>query len=74
MIKLNEIKNNEELERAKKADLITLPNNIKGTNCGNCKFIKDGYCFHSKIKQNVANNQCCIYWDAEGVKREWKND
>ena len=36
--------NHEELARYKHADLITLPADVKGTNCGNCKFVKQLTC------------------------------
>jgi len=32
-----ELENKIKTERAKKADLITLPKSIEGTNCGNCR-------------------------------------
>lgn len=75
----------QELERAKHSDLIVLPDNIEGTNCGNCKFLskqdrknkepKKGkfYCAHEDIQQYVTARHCCAYWDHEDVKREWMN-
>ena len=64
----------EEMQRAKDADLITLPRNIQGTNCGNCKFINKNkeYCDHSKVLQKVNERMCCVYWDAEGSIRPWR--
>lgn len=64
------------LERAKEADLITLPENIEGTNCGNCKFVdlKNKMCLHPKVAQKVSEKMCCALWDAEGVVREWENN
>ncbi len=75
-VKLVESEDSERLERAKKADLITLPSNIEGTNCGNCKFFdsKSSMCKHPKVAQKVTTRMCCAYWDAEGVKREWKDN
>lgn len=58
-----------EKAKAKAADLVILPPNIQGTNCGNCKFFQDGRCLNANVGMNVQPNFCCIYWDAEGVKR-----
>lgn len=73
---INEDNASEEarLGRAKHADLITLPEGITGTNCANCKFIdlETKMCKHKEVDQKVAPNMCCVYWDAEGVKREWE--
>lgn len=66
--------------RAKQADLVTLPNNIKGTNCSNCQFVHitddkagQGYCRHPKVDQPVTARMCCIYWDAPGTERIWQH-
>ncbi len=66
----------EELRRAKKADLVTLPKDVEGTNCFNCKYIKDkkdkiGYCSHPKVAQDVSNRQCCALWDRKDLIREF---
>jgi hypothetical protein len=70
-----------ELNRAKKADLVTLPRRLLGTNCGNCRFVKVigkeegitfGNCLHPKVAQIVSERMCCAFWDATGVKRAWK--
>lgn len=66
----------EELRRAKKADLVTLPKSVLGTNCFNCKWIKSkrddiGYCSQPKVAQDVSKHQCCALWDNEGVMREF---
>lgn len=60
------------LERAKRVDLITLPEGITGTNCFNCKYIKDSYCVHPEVDQPVTERMCCALWDAEGTKRAWE--
>ncbi len=62
----------EELARAKKADLLTLPPGVEGTNCANCKFQKDGFCKHKEVQQAVTPRMCCAFWDAEGCVRAWK--
>jgi hypothetical protein len=63
------------LERARRADLITLPEKIEGTNCGNCKFVdlKNEYCNHPNVDQKVTSRNCCALWDQAGTKREWLN-
>jgi len=66
----------KRLDRAKEADLVTLPDNIQGTNCGNCFFFdpekKEGFCNHVKVLQHVTSRMCCSFWDAPGTKREWE--
>jgi hypothetical protein len=56
----------EEMQRAEKADLITLPGGSKA-DATNKKF-----CSHEKIKMFVTARMCCGYWDNSGVKRPWK--
>jgi len=69
----------EKLRRAKAVDLITLPDGISGTNCGNCSYfakapgMSTGLCIHPKVRMGVQENQCCILWNAPGTKRAWKN-
>ena len=58
--------NEDEMDRAKKADLITLPGGIKA-DATNKKF-----CYNDKIKMYVTVRMCCAYWDNDGVKRPWK--
>lgn len=68
------------LERAKGADLVTLPEDVKGTNCYNCKWIsrdKKAYgsmCRHPKVKQYVNSRMCCALWDAKGTYRPFEQD
>lgn len=74
----------DELERAKRVDLITLPPDVTGTNCGNCKWFDQGYtrstpkqmidaqCEHPKIKLPVTDRMCCAEWDNDQVEREWE--
>lgn len=59
-------KTTEEMERAKKADLITLPGGSKA-DAANKKF-----CYNEGIKMFVTVRMCCGYWDNSGVKRPWK--
>ena len=72
-----EAENKEQLEKAKNVDLVTLPRDVRGTNCFNCKFIKNkmikhGYCSHPKVSQNVNGRMCCILWSATGEHRQFK--
>jgi hypothetical protein len=66
-----------DLQRARAADLGTLPDYIEGTNCGNCKFMASrgapgsglGMCLHQKVRQPVSVRMCCAFWDATGFQR-----
>lgn len=68
------------LERAKKSDLVTLPSNVQGTNCYNCRWIgspKKAYgamCKNPKVQQYVNARMCCALWDAKGVYRPFKQE
>jgi len=70
----NEEDKPSRLDRAKAADLVTLPENVEGTNCANCKFIdlKEKMCKHPQVDQKVSERMCCALWDAEGTIREWE--
>ena len=59
-------KNGDEMDRAKKGDLITLPGGSKA-DAENKKF-----CNNEEIKMFVTIRMCCAYWDNVGVKRPWK--
>jgi hypothetical protein len=59
-------KNPQDMEKAKTADLITLPGGTK-KDAVNKKF-----CYNDKIKMYVTVRMCCGYWDNAGVKRPWK--
>ena len=64
----------KDLKKAKDVDLITLPKDVKGTNCGNCKWIKSvskniGYCKNEKVTQYVNGNMCCVLWTHHGEHR-----
>lgn len=67
--------NEKRMARAEKADLLTLPEDVSGTNCANCKFMdmKNGYCLHPKVDQPVTARMCCALWDAQGCYRAWEN-
>ena len=69
------VENDTRLERAKKADLITLPEDIEGVNCSNCQFIDlKKFCTHPDVMQSVSERMCCSFWNAPGAKREWIKD
>jgi len=59
-------KNEEEMKRAKTADLITLPGGTKA-DVANKKF-----CYNADIRMFVTTRMCCAYWDNVDVKRPWK--
>lgn len=87
---MEELKNNaggyiyseSENKIAEPVDLITLPSDIVGTNCANCKFIQDkeealrgkGYCIHPKILLPVTARMCCALWDNTHAIRSWKHE
>jgi hypothetical protein len=60
-------------KRAKAVDLISLPTDVKGTNCGNCRFIMaDKSCVHPEVRMSVNDRMCCARWDAQGVIRHFQ--
>jgi hypothetical protein len=56
--------NDEDMERAKKADLITLPST---------KQVVTGkkFCNNENVLVLVTSRMCCIYWDNKGARRPW---
>lgn len=66
----------EILHRAKKVDLVTLPLDTEGTNCFNCKWIRDKHhdvamCVNPKVAQEVSKRMCCAIWDNDKSYRPW---
>lgn len=59
-------KTEEEMKRAEKADLITLPGGSTA-DVANKKF-----CHNPDIKMFVTVRMCCAYWDNKDVRRPWK--
>ena len=59
-------KNKEETQKAKTADLITLPGGTK-VDATDKKF-----CNNQAIRMFVTVRMCCGYLDNAGVKRPWK--
>jgi len=67
-----------DIERAKAADLITLPDGVGGANCGNCEFFQPvgsvGNCKHPKVEMQVTHRQCCSFWNQPpGTLRAWES-
>jgi hypothetical protein len=70
------------LKRAESADLVTLPDDVSGTTCASCQYVRVGprggvhdYCDHEKVDQplpDTAERMCCRYWDRPGTKRAWR--
>ncbi len=59
-------KTQEEMQKAKEADLITLPGGSKSD------ATSKKMCYNEKIKMYVTERMCCAYWDNKAVKRPWK--
>ncbi len=52
-----------DLEKARMADLITLPESVKGTSCVSCLYVDGDYCKHPKVSQKLldgAARMCCF--------------
>lgn len=68
------------LARARKADLVTLPQAVRGTNCSNCKWVVQQrekghpFCKHPSVKQAVNQRMCCALWDAKGTYRPYPKE
>lgn len=68
----------EQVEKYRQVDLITLPQMVPGTNCGNCTYFKEqktgefALCKHPKVLEPVTERMCCALWDNRGVKRSWE--
>ena len=58
----------DEMKRAKKADLVTLPGTKQSAST------TASYCTHNKVKQYVTARMCCAFWDAEGTYRPWEKE
>ncbi len=58
-------KSDENMEKAKTADLITLPGSSKN------EVETKRFCNNEKIEMFVTARMCCAYWDNEGVRRPW---
>lgn len=57
----------------KEVDLIDLPEEVQGTNCGNCMYVDEDkdYCNNPNVKLPVTTRMCCALWDRKDVIRPW---
>jgi len=64
----------DEQRRAKVSDLITLPADIAGTNCGNCMFFTpgNGFCRHAAVQLTVTQRMCCKFWKNAKQLNSWE--
>lgn len=61
-----------DLIKASSAELITMPKDISGTNCENCQYSDVDFCGHPSMGISLidgAENMCCDYWEAPGMKK-----
>lgn len=65
-----------------RADFITYPEDVQGSNCSNCIHNPEGVCqFHGEVAgqevdlrgQPVNERNCCSGWDARGTLRMWRD-
>lgn len=60
----------DNLLKVKRAELVTFPKDVSGSNCANCKFSEDNECKHPLMNVELvdgAENMCCDYWDRAGT-------
>jgi hypothetical protein len=82
MLTLNKLggineKDEPAIKRAREVDLITMPANINGTNCYNCKWISSSksdvsMCTQPKVRQLVNSRMCCVLWSNPEEYRPFK--
>lgn len=67
-----------DLSRAERADLVTLPAQVQGTNCSNCSYVTvqptpvaQHWCGHPEVNLPITPRMCCALWDAPGTVRAW---
>lgn len=60
-----------DANRARAADLISLPPGLPGTSCESCQFFQPdyqstnrniGFCAHHALRMNVSRRWCCYFW------------
>jgi hypothetical protein len=56
-------------KRANAADLIVIPDQVRGALCQNCEYYKGGFCDHPKIQFDVNPKWCCSYWHRPDAPR-----
>ncbi len=59
-------KDESEMERAKRADLITLP----GWSREDARSKR--MCMHPEVQMYVTERMCCAFWDNTEVRRPWE--
>ncbi len=59
-------KSNQDMQRAEKADLITLPGGSKS------EVAAKKFCNNKSVQMYVTERMCCAYWDNEDAWRPWK--
>ena len=61
----------DDRDIAKTVGLLTLPKAIKGTNCSNCLFYLNDYCYHEDVQLPVTSRMCCALWDSKTSLKAW---
>ena len=61
----------DDKDIAKTVGLLTLPKAIKGTNCSNCLFFLNDYCYHEAVQLPVTSRMCCGLWDSKTSIKAW---
>lgn len=61
---------------AKLVNLLTLPLEVKGANCENCRYYNSfnklaGFCHNPKVKQFVNKRMHCALWSTPGELKEY---
>lgn len=68
----------QDLKKAIRSKIMTLPDQIEGANCSNCHFSNqeylDYFCDHPKIKLNVTERMVCSLWDHKECLRAWDSE
>ncbi len=63
----------DEQNRARRVDLVVLPADVRGTNCGSCMYARRAEgdkldCTHHDVRLPVSDRLCCALWDRSGTK------
>lgn len=68
----------ESRKIAKRCGLVTLPNLVPATNCGNCIFNQNNFCDHYKVLLPITDKMCCAFWDDKSfmsyIRNVWKTN
>ncbi len=61
-------------ERAKAAELVTLPMDVQGKSCKSCDYFVDAEsrCVNAKVDMPVTEHQACRWWANPGTFKTWK--